>query len=115
MGRAIASWHDAGKRFPQHFVLREAKQALGRGIPGHDATFLVNDDYGINGKFKIKDEPLLKVLSLETGEDTEEIWLCFQNFYVITRYNHSALYAMAVFQLSEMIADEYNNINLTSK
>ncbi|NIN36444.1 MAG: lytic murein transglycosylase B [Gammaproteobacteria bacterium] len=80
-----------------------------------DVDTAVINDYGINGEFKIKDEPQLKVLSLETGEDTEEIWLCFQNFYVITRYNHSALYAMAVFQLSEMIADEYNNINLTSR
>jgi len=38
-----------------------------------------------------------------------EYWIGLENFYVITRYNHSKLYAMAVFQLSEALEKQLNN------
>lgn len=45
-----------------------------------------------------------KLLAFEL-EQGEELWLGLDNFYVITRYNHSPLYAMAVYQLSRAIAE----------
>lgn len=47
-------------------------------------------------------DTLATVLHLQ-GAEGAEFWLGLNNFYVITRYNHSNLYAMAVYQLSQAI------------
>ena len=44
----------------------------------------------------------VKLVALEQIEN-DELWLGLHNFYVITRYNHSPLYAMAAYQLSQEI------------
>jgi membrane-bound lytic murein transglycosylase B len=46
---------------------------------------------------------LATLLKLEGSKGNED-WLTFHNFYVISRYNRSPLYSMAVWQLSQEIA-----------
>ncbi len=55
---------------------------------------------GIYPKRKGSGKYTLLKLQAEQGA---EYWIGHQNFYVITRYNHSNLYAMAVYQLSQEI------------
>ncbi|BAO43206.1 lytic murein transglycosylase B [Thiolapillus brandeum] len=47
------------------------------------------------------DTALIKLVT----EKGPEYWAGLNNFYVITRYNHSELYAMAVYQLGERIRE----------
>jgi membrane-bound lytic murein transglycosylase B len=45
------------------------------------------------------------LIQLET-RNGPEYWVGWHNFYVISRYNHSALYSMAVYQLSQQIKQQ---------
>ena len=62
---------------------------------------------GLESSFEINEETLLALVRLEQ-KGHPEFWAGFKNFYVITRYNHSELYAMAVYQLSKLIRHEFN-------
>jgi membrane-bound lytic murein transglycosylase B len=72
---------------------------------------LSRDDL-ISNNVLAKDLPagddLLSVFSL-TQKSGEEYWVARQNFYSITRYNHSRMYAMAVTQLADAIRQKYEN------
>lgn len=66
--------------------------------------------HGVSAKEKITD-PEANVALLEFDNNSnKEYWLGLDNFYVITRYNHSSNYAMAVYQLSQAIAKQYKNM-----
>ena len=56
-------------------------------------------------RFKKKYPAYLKgvLLELDSGTKQPEYWVGWQNFYVISRYNHSAHYSMAVYQLAQEI------------
>lgn len=48
----------------------------------------------------------VRVIELD-GEKGTEYWLGLHNFYVITRYNHSTMYALSVYQLGQAVAAAY--------
>lgn len=53
---------------------------------------------------ELNDDHLVTLLTFK-GSNGNEHWIGLKNFYVITRYNRSELYAMAVYQLSEKLRD----------
>lgn len=71
--------------------------------PSHDAQILL--DLGFDSDQLEKGTAGGRELSVMVfnGTDLEELWVGYTNFYAITRYNHSRLYAMAVFQLADAI------------
>jgi len=62
--------------------------------------------FNIKPSAAIKSKSRIKLIELEQINGPE-VWLGFENFYVITRYNHSELYAMAVYQLSREIEKRF--------
>jgi membrane-bound lytic murein transglycosylase B len=61
---------------------------------------------GLESRFEIDAEAPIALVALQQ-KSHPEYWAGFKNFYVITRYNHSELYAMAVYQLSKLIRHEF--------
>jgi membrane-bound lytic murein transglycosylase B len=61
---------------------------------------------GLVSDFDIDDQATVALIRLMQSSHPE-YWAGFKNFYVITRYNHSELYAMAVYQLAKLIRNKY--------
>ncbi|MBA6413212.1 lytic murein transglycosylase B [Parahaliea sp. F7430] len=60
---------------------------------------------GLTPVMALDPEAQATAMQFDSG-DGFEYWLGLHNFYVITRYNHSAMYAMSVYQLSQRLAME---------
>jgi len=82
---------------------KEALAALLNPVP-LKPEHLVKDfeKYGLESIDGFPAKEIASAITL-AGIGGEEYWITLHNFYVITRYNHSRLYAMSVFQLSQLI------------
>ncbi|MCB1704500.1 MAG: lytic murein transglycosylase B [Halioglobus sp.] len=59
---------------------------------------------GVVAKMPLDPNALATAMKFQL-QDGYEYWLGLHNFYVITRYNHSSMYAMSVYQLSQRLAE----------
>ena len=66
------------------------------------ATIAQWQEKGVRIKQDLKADEEATLLKFETKKG-DEYWIGLKNFYVITRYNHNEMYALAVFQLSEKL------------
>jgi len=57
---------------------------------------------GLKSQVQLSSDKPVALLKLQQ-KNAAEYWAGLDNFYVITRYNHSELYAMAIFQLSQKL------------
>lgn len=72
---------------------------------GYRPSFKLGElrELGVEPVDDYTDEDEVALIALESRPDHQQYWVTRHNFYVITRYNHSPLYAMAVYQLAEAI------------
>ncbi|WP_394204613.1 lytic murein transglycosylase B [Shewanella waksmanii] len=70
--------------------------------PRYQVKDILSPDASLKQSIDIDVTQKAIVVELEQA-DHSEFWLGLNNFYVITRYNRSPLYAMAVYQFSEQL------------
>ncbi|SPT71699.1 Membrane-bound lytic murein transglycosylase B precursor [Anaerobiospirillum thomasii] len=64
---------------------------------------------GVSTKVNIEGGEKVRLYSFDLENNKKAYTVAMHNFYVITRYNKSPLYAAAIYELSEYIAKEYRD------
>jgi membrane-bound lytic murein transglycosylase B len=86
----------------------EYKTLVKKGLKPHTPVSDMHN-FGVVVLYASENDSRAALIELTNKEDTEH-WVGLQNFYAITRYNHSGLYAMAVFQLARAIRKRYRGV-----
>ena len=64
-------------------------------------------DKGVHFSTSLTDKDKGELLTFK-GDNGIEHWIGFHNFFVITKYNHSVMYALAVHQLGHLISSKHS-------
>jgi membrane-bound lytic murein transglycosylase B len=87
------------------FSDRNHKSVLSFNYLKENLSFIKSNSTNPNISTPLLSTQKAKTIAFEQ-ENGEELWATSDNFYVITRYNKSPLYAMAVYQLSLAISNQ---------
>lgn len=99
---------DGAVALPANVSGDEYKVLVKKGLKPHTPVSDMHD-FGVVVLYASENESPGALIELTNKDDTEH-WVGLQNFYAITRYNHSSLYAMAVFQLAREIRKRYRGV-----
>lgn len=116
----FGNWNDVLASVANYFVVhkwRPGEPVVTRGIPAGpvdqkpednklsaDLTVAVLAGNGVRFSTDLASAAPAGLVALD-GDDGTEYWVAFHNFYVITRYNRSVMYALAVFQLGQAVGE----------
>ena len=94
----VHGWKTDGQVVVPARVNGQIEETRNKLKPHTPVSELTNN--GVHPKVAVGNDEMATVITFK-GDNGKEYWLGLDNFYVITRYNHSAMYAMAVYQLSQ--------------
>lgn len=92
--------------YPAKVVGDRYKALVAKGLKP-DVQLARFGEYDVKPQIKTPSVAAGALIELQT-ENGYEYWIGLNNFYAITRYNHSPLYAMAVHQLGQEIRRRYD-------
>tara|TARA_X000001036_G_scaffold435268_1_gene476194 strand:- start:2249 stop:3211 length:963 start_codon:yes stop_codon:yes gene_type:complete len=96
----VHNWKNGGKvAIPAHKINGAVALSTKYIKPKNTLQYFMDKGYQFEDQILTD---LVSIIELD-NETSKEYWMGFHNFYVITRYNHSPLYAMAVHQLAQEI------------
>ena len=103
---AMHGWRAGGTvAVPAEVEGEEYRAVVEQGIKPHASLASIRAA-GVRFSVEADQEEQGALLEFET-KNGHEYWVGLTNFYVITRYNHSRLYALAVLQLAQDIRERF--------